>query len=321
MVDSDSSGSSFEELSAGEVATDAFELLGNETRLAILVALWEAYDPFEDTSVRFSDLRDRVGTADSGRFNYHLDRLESHFVEAADDGYELTQAGLSFVRSVIAGTGIEEPTLEATAVDMACKLCGDPVEVAYEDGWVYVRCTECEGLWSDGDRSRGHLAKFSLDPAGLTNRSPDEIYAAAWVSTHQRIYDMIEGVCPACSGPVERSLSICGDHDSEGLCPNCDRHLRIVARLRCPVCKEHAVTPMGTVAKYHPAVVAFCYEHDLELQYRVNDLDHFARRLEVGGSAAEQVAEDPPRVRVTTAIDGDEIALELDEDLDVVAVE
>jgi len=29
----------------GSHAVDAFKLLGNETRLAILLALWEAYDP------------------------------------------------------------------------------------------------------------------------------------------------------------------------------------------------------------------------------------------------------------------------------------
>ncbi|MFC4988709.1 helix-turn-helix domain-containing protein [Saliphagus infecundisoli] len=322
MVDAGSSDSPLEEVSAGAYATEAFELLGNETRLAILVALWEEYDPFGEVTVRFSELRDRVGTADSGQFNYHLDRLEDHFVRATDGGYELSQAGLKLVRSVIAGTGLEEPTLESTAVDMACKLCGEPVAVAYEDGWVYVRCTECAGLWTDaGDRSRGHLAKFSLDPAGLANRSAGEIYAAAWVHSYQRIYGMLEEVCPTCSGPVERSLAICEDHESGGPCRNCDRHLRIVARLRCTVCKELAQAPLGTVAKYHPAVVAFCDEHGLELQYGFNDLDHIARRLEVGGSAVEQVSEEPPRVRVTTAIDGDEVALELDDGLNVVAVE
>lgn len=319
---SGSSESPFEGLSHEGYATEAFELLGNETRLAILVALWERYDPSDDSAVRFSQLRDQVGTADSGRFNYHLDRLEDHFVEATGDGYELAQAGLTFVQSVIAGTGIEEPTLEPTTVDMACKVCGKPVEVSYEDGWVYVRCTGCAGLWTDGDdRSSGHLAKFSLDPGGLTDRSPAEIYAAAWVHSYQRIYSMLEEVCPTCSGAVERSLAICEDHEPEGTCRNCDRHLRIVARLRCTVCKEQAQAPLGTVAKYHPAVVAFCYEHGLELQYGFNDLDHIARRLEIGSSDVERTSEEPPRVRVTTAIGGDKIGLELDRNLDVVAVE
>ncbi|MUV60221.1 hypothetical protein [Halobacterium sp. CBA1126] len=39
---------------AGTQATEAFELLSDETRLAILVALWEHADPFgDDDAVRF----------------------------------------------------------------------------------------------------------------------------------------------------------------------------------------------------------------------------------------------------------------------------
>jgi DNA-binding transcriptional ArsR family regulator len=96
---------------AGPAATEAFKLLGDETRLAILLALWEAHEPFADgDAVGFSTLRDRVGTADSGRFNYHLDRLTDHFVRRTDDGYELREAGLTVGRSVIAVAGFETPT-------------------------------------------------------------------------------------------------------------------------------------------------------------------------------------------------------------------
>ncbi|WP_207590536.1 DUF7351 domain-containing protein [Halomontanus rarus] len=323
MTDSDSPESPFESLSAGSHATDAFELLGNETRLAILVALWESDDPFEDdTAVRFSELRNRVGTTDSGQFNYHLDRLEGHFVRSSPDGYELSEAGRKFVQSVIAGAGIEEPTLEPTAVDIPCKLCGGTVEIMYEDGWVYIYCTECDGLWTEpGEYPNGHLAQFALDPAGLVGRSPNEIYAAAWVHSYQRIYSMIEGVCPTCSGSIEGALEICSDHDPEGLCSNCERRLGTIARFRCTVCKEWAQTPLGTVAKYHPSVVAFCYDHGLQLQYGFNDLEHIDRRLRLGGSTVERLSEDPPRVRVTTEIDDEEVRVELDETLDVVAVD
>lgn len=323
MAGSQSPASPLDELSAGEHASEAFKLLGNETRLAILVTLWERYRPFnEGTPVRFSELRERVGTIDSGQFNYHLDQLTGHFVDSSGDGYELSDAGLKFVRSVIAGAGIEEPTLDPTEVDIDCKLCGGAVEVTYENGWVYVLCTECDGLWADhDDRSRGTLAKFSLDPAGLTDRSPEEIYAAAWVTTFHKLYGMIDGVCPTCSGPIERSLEICDDHASEGLCSNCGRHVRIAAQLHCVVCKEWIRTTVGSIAKYHPAVVGFCYEHGLDLQYGFNDLEQIDRRLELARSDIEPSASDPPRVEVTTELDGDEIRVTLDENLSVVAIE
>ena len=317
-------GSPLETVSAGERATEAFELLADETRLAILVALWERYEPFDrGGGARFSELRARVGTADSGRFSYHLDRLEGHFVESDGDGdgYRLTDAGLAFVRSVIAGAGIEDPELAPAEVDAACALCGGRVEVAYERGWVYVRCTDCEGLWRDDGGRDGQLAKFSLHPAGLVDRTPGELYAAGWVSTFQKLYAMIEGICPTCSGRVERSLDVCGDHDPDGRCRNCGRRNRTVARMRCTVCKEWVRTTLGGVAAYHPAVVGFCYDHGLELQYGFNDLARIRERLERGGSAVELLSVEPPRVRVTTELDGEEVRLEIDEDLTVVDVE
>lgn len=54
---------------AGPHAVEAFELLSDETRLAILLTLWENYDPHaEDNSVPFSTLYDRVNMGDSGTF-------------------------------------------------------------------------------------------------------------------------------------------------------------------------------------------------------------------------------------------------------------
>lgn len=322
MTETSSDASPLEAISAGEQATEAFELLSNETRLAILVSLWETTEPFEeDTAVQFSELRTRVGTPDSGQFNYHLDRLTGHFVTVNDDGYQLTNAGQMFVRSVIAGAGIESPTMEPTTVDMSCTLCGGDVAVAYERGWVLILCTECEGLWQgESDREKGHLAKFSLEPTGLMNRSPAEIYAAAWIQSFQRLYSMIEGVCPTCSGRVERSLAVCDDHESNGTCQHCGRRARTIGRLHCTVCKESHRTTIGGVAKYHPRIVAFCYEHDLELQYEFNDLDHIEDRLRRTETEVEHISESPRRIRVTTKIDDEKTWIELDENLQVVAV-
>lgn len=304
---------------AGPPAIRAFELLSNETRLAILVALWEAYEPFEaDDGLRFSELRDRVGTRDSGRFNYHLEKLEGHFVESTADGYELREAGLKFVRAVIGGAGIEDRTLEPREIDMTCQLCGGDVEVVYDDGWVYNRCTDCEGYWTEGDDGpAGQLSKFSLDPAGLTDRSPDEVYAAAWVQGFQKLYTMIEGVCGTCSGPVERWLDVCTDHETEQLCSNCGRRPRVSARFRCTVCKEWGQTPPGSIAKYHPKGAAFYYEHGVALQYGFNDIEQINERLERGTTETEVLSDDPPRVRVHLRLDDDEMWIEFDEDLTV----
>lgn len=110
---------------AGPHTTEAFAHLANETRLAILLALWEMYDPHaKENAVPFSELYDRVDYGHSGNFSYHLEQLEGQFVRKRADGYELRKPGLKVVRSVIAGAGVEDATLERTPIDQACHHCG-----------------------------------------------------------------------------------------------------------------------------------------------------------------------------------------------------
>lgn len=68
---------------------DSFDLLADETRLRIVRVLLAA----EPQALRFSELRDRAGVRDTGRFNYHLGRLRGPFVEKREDGYVLTPVG------------------------------------------------------------------------------------------------------------------------------------------------------------------------------------------------------------------------------------
>ena len=78
MTDSTVSGSPLESAAgaARSHVTDAFKLLSDEVRLAILLSLWEASDPLaENNAVSFSQLFDCIGIRDSGNFSYHLDKL------------------------------------------------------------------------------------------------------------------------------------------------------------------------------------------------------------------------------------------------------
>ena len=134
-------------------ATEAFAALGDETRLAVLLARREACDPADpDDGVPFSRLRERVGVRDSGRFNYHLDRLEGRFVRRVENGYALRRSGRQLVRTVVAGTSIEEPALEPTGIDADCPFCGAPLAATYEDEWLYRVCTGCLGAYEGASR-------------------------------------------------------------------------------------------------------------------------------------------------------------------------
>lgn len=78
-----------------------FDLLSDETRLRIVSALaaYEHAHPNEPT-IRFAALRERVDARDSGRFNYHLRKLDGILVEKSDDGYSLTPVGRQIVATV-----------------------------------------------------------------------------------------------------------------------------------------------------------------------------------------------------------------------------
>ncbi|MEF8859867.1 MAG: hypothetical protein V5A38_13250 [Halolamina sp.] len=70
---------------SGDISADAFALVSDDTRVAILRALHEL-----DTPVAFSALYEQLAVGDSAHFNYHLSELRPQFVTKTADGYELT---------------------------------------------------------------------------------------------------------------------------------------------------------------------------------------------------------------------------------------
>lgn len=102
-------------LSPGE----AFAVQGDETRLQILQTLGEADDP-----LAFSELFDRVEYDDTANFNYHLGKLEIHFVHKTGDGYALRNAGGRVVEAILS-TDPFEARFTFTAGDDALTLTVD----------------------------------------------------------------------------------------------------------------------------------------------------------------------------------------------------
>ncbi len=311
---------------AGPHTTEAFSHLASETRLAILLALWEAYDPdADDDAVPFSELYDRVDYSHSGNFSYHLNQLEGQFVRkrADKDGYELRKTGLKVVQSVIAGAGVTDATLERTPIDQTCPHCGARTAVIYDDGVVYQVCTACDGNTTNGDHPTGYLNATRLDPAGLIHRDPEEVFAAAGVAAYRQMRTMFEGLCNACSGAVDATLEYCPEHESEGRCTSCGRPFVAWARFRCRVCKAAHYTTPTMLALFHPAVIAFYDEHGVSTQWHADDVESVTRVQDLVTDHHEMavVAEDPLRVEVTVALDGTDRRLTFDETASVIDVD
>lgn len=312
---------------AGPQATEAFKQLGNETRLAILVALWEAYDPFDDANaVPFSVLRERVGMRDKGQFYYHLDKLVGHFVRKSDDGYELRNAGRKIVRAVIAGTGLQETTLTPTEIDKSCPHCDAPVAITYEDEWLFQVCTECDGTFADSDEFlSGTLTVWPFDQAGLSDRTPEEMFVTGAIATMEQYTMMNLGICPDCFGTVDTSLDICHDHapPSDALCPACERRYPIQARFVCTVCKNKMWGPPSILVVICPQAVSFYAERGIEIEYENPGLADITQLTTLirEHDQANLISTDPPTVTVTFRCEDDQLRLTLDETLTVLDVE
>ncbi len=326
MTDPNSSGELLEAITGadGPYASDAFDLLANETRLAILLALWDAYEPVSRSNgLTFSELRERVGSPDSGQFNYHLDKLVGQFVESTDDGYKLRPAGEKVIRAIISGAGPETPSLEAAELGIPCERCDAPTAITFRDGRLIQHCTECGGYFGDTEKfPQGTLYVWRLEPAGLSNRTPQAVFTAASKGMFYRVLAVVDGVCPECSGTVTTEINVCDAHepDADGVCPNCGRGDEIMILNQCSVCKFTSVAAPADLVTHHPAVIGFYYDHDINVQYDL-DFEEVTRLLDLE-KAHEQTVEsrDPLRVRVTVRCEGDEISLRLDDEMTVIDV-
>ena len=309
---------------SGEHISEAFALLGNETRLNILLAIWEKQVPLAaDNTVPFSRLFERVDCDDRGTFSYHLEQLEGQFITQHTErgGYELTIPGLKLVRTIIAGTGVNDATLEPTGIDQPCPLCGAPTEIAYREGVMFLTCTECEGVAPGKADVESVLLGNYFEPAGVDDRAPEELHAASIAASIQRARTLFNGLCPTCSGPVAGRLECCPNHEPTGDCVNCGRVIGAWAHFECRICKHYAVPNPKWLALFHPEVVAFYADRGVSTRVRADDFDS-ARRVYglVYDHELDIVSVNLPQVAVTAAIDGNEVRLTFDETASVVDV-
>lgn len=311
----------------GQPTIEAFETLGNETRLAILLALWDAKSPGppvaepSEPPVPFSELRERVGIRDSGQFNYHLDKLTDSFIESTEEGYLLTTAAEQVLSAIFAGTLSEHSSFEGEPIDADCGRCGGPVVIDYDDGTVFQRCTDCKGIWREPGDPPGVLSKGYLPPVGLENRTPQEFYRQGNTWTRHRMFSMMEGVCPRCSGTVTNHINVCDDHDTEDgtICERCGSEIEIQTLFECDICKYEWWVPATLPMFTEEAVKVFYYERGLDTDALYDDNE--TEKIRESIDQVEVSADDPFELLVTVEIDGDRLEVILDDEARVTDVE
>jgi DNA-binding transcriptional ArsR family regulator len=273
---------------------EAFAILGNGVRIAILRAL---VDGVEETPASFSALRDAVGIADSGRFNYHLQQLTDHFLEREAGGYALRYPGRKVAHAVLAGTFNERAAMDPVSVEGACHACGaEALVAAYADERLTVECDACAEP----------VVLVPFPPSAVSSRPPEAVPAAfdRW-STRQAAL-ATDGVCPDCAGSTEGAVTTEAG-DSLGF--------EALARFECTVCRRSGVLSFGGVALQHPEVLAFHHRRD---EFPL-DRPYWTVPQFVTDEHTTIESRDPWRVRVEFPVAGDVLEARVDGSLDVVA--
>lgn len=300
----------------GEVEHDptaVFDALGDETRLAIVQELADRRRKGYDwTGATFSELRKAVGVRDAGRFNYHLDKLVGTFVVKDGDEYVLTTGGMEVAGAVRAGTYTDHRTFEVET-DQRCPGCDRQVHAQYRSGTLLMTCPE-----------HGVIFGNNIPGGAVAGRDPETVVA---LSDQKALHDVeraMQGACVHCWGEMSATTPVApppeqlpDDIDRDDLADEGGAHEypQVLARFDCADCGMQMWIPVSGCIVSHPAVVAFHHERGVDIREQ-GYLDYAF----MTGENGTVVSEDPVRVRVDVELDGDRLAVVLDETVAVVEV-
>ena len=287
--------------------SEIFEILGHETRLAIIEELAKhRRTQWRPRGLRFAELRKAIGVADAGKFNYHLGKLRDRFVYKRDDEYILRNAGLELAGAVIAGTYTERTDTRRSDIDRRCPACDAALEAIYEYGYIRVECA-----------NHGVLFTNSVPPGAATGRSIDELLTIADRDARHALEHARGEVCPHCWGRMMITVPADPSPVIEGWDGDDDAGVeQVLVRVSCERCDMKFWFPVTTCVADHPAVVSLYADHGVDLRDRgYLELDF------ISGQGGTVVSENPARVEVGVELDGDVLRLTVDETLAVVNIE
>ena len=288
----------------GDDPDEVFGVVANETRIAILRALWDEHtanpeevDGPRSDPVAFSALRERVGVADSGQFNYHLDKLVPEFVQHREDGYALTHAGTQVIGAAVSGVYTDTDADLEPAEMGACTVsdCTGTLEASYEDGHVTVACDTCDL------RTVMHVPPVVVGTQDV-EANPDLLQQF----TLTEMQRLVRGFCPLCDGPVEARVA--DDSLTEDPPGGPVRVVHV-----CRACGSVSHTSAAVFALDHPAAVSLL--HDAGIDYRSIALWQTPPELEYEETL---LSANPLRLEVVVTVDSETLTIVLDDDFDVV---
>ncbi len=289
-----------------ESPAEVFRLLSDDIRVDILEALalaqYETEAPGSGpTELTFSDIYERVDVENTSKLSYHLGELVGPLLRKTDRGYSFTHAGEKFVRLILAENYEHPPEFEPIEFDGHCMFCDSTnIQASLRFQFFIVTCQECEKPLS------GH----PVTPALLRAHDGDELVEMAGKKMALEYQQVRNGICLGCTGSLSTSVL-----DAEGL-PLEGIHSFLVID-ECNHCLRKYSGPMVYAAAYHPASLAFHWEHGLDLSTKgMWELHQFKDEW-----TTEQLSSDPAEYRVVMPQDSEALHIYLDSDVTVTRTE
>ena len=223
----------------------AFTLLSHEIRLDILRVFFDRYAPIDLDSrsavrshctLSYVELMRATGIEDSGKFNYHLNKLRGVYVEAVEDGYVPTASALSLYDAVVA----TRPSVAVSAdleIETACPNCGAGLQGRYEQEFLTVDCPACDLFWG---------ATYRFPKNGLIVREGRGVYEALYTRVMYHVGLARTGQCPSCAGVTNVTLP------RERL----DAESTPTAEMTCGTCSWTATIDIVSALQFEPRVTS-----------------------------------------------------------------
>jgi|GEM_PF-1272341 len=269
---------------------DVFAALADDTRLDILLSIMEAASYRGPLS--YSEAMAAADVEDSGKFNYHLGKLQENFVYEFDGEYYPTTAAWDLYTPLLSGR-LRDNDLEprAAPLDVPCMACGRRLEASYDYEFT-VRCTDCERVVFGSPV--GPEVGAEADLAALA-RELDR--------TDRQFGRLLLGErCISCGGEGTVTLTPSPPH---AWAPTAT-----TAITACETCGEgFQPRSIGQLLLVHPAVVEYAEEHGIDLEERPQWAYQWCR----DDTWTTVHAEDPWEIEQWAYVDGCRLVAEIGE--------
>lgn len=283
-----------------------FGLLSNEIRVDILRALAVAQYEADSmgsgpTELAFSEIYERTDVENTSKLSYHLGELVGPFLRKADGGYSFTHVGEKLVRLILADNYEHPPSFDSVEFEGQCMYCDETaLEASLRFQFFMVTCQGCERALS------GH----PVTPTLIRAYDGTELVDVASTKMALEYRQIRDGICLGCAGSLSTTVI-----DTEGL-PIEEIHSFLVID-ECDHCLREYSGPIAYGVAYHPASVAFHWEHGIDLSTKgMWELNQFKDQW-----TAERLSTDPDEYRVVMRHGSDELHVYLDADVTVTRTE